>query len=437
MSVNRCSMPPVSLCEGFSKLSDIEREDLLVDKHILSREDFAILKKETSLHPQLAHSLIENVIGCFPIPLGIAVNFLIDGRDYFIPMAIEETSVIASCSKIAKWIRIDGELTTTNLNRLGLGQIQIAKVKNFEYLCEQINANKSSLMQEANDAIMPAMLCRGGGIKDITTRALLRHDGKKMAVIHVLIDTCDAMGANIINQVCEYLKSPIEQLTGEKINMCILSNLVDQEITQAKIVIKNIDKELGEKIEEASLFAQIDPYRAATNNKGIMNGIDAVLLGTGNDWRAVEAGGHAYAARTGQYSSLTQWSMLENDLHGLLEMPIAVGTVGGVTRLHPVAQICLKILKITSSAELARVVAAVGLVQNLAALRALVSDGIVKGHMHLHVANLAMAAGAAPEELQALKKLLEKHLLQEKRISQHDAVEMLHQMRAAQQSELR
>ena len=199
--------------------------------------------------------------------------------------------------------------------------------------------------------------------------------------------------------------------------------------TSSKAIRKNIDKQLGDNIEEASLFAQIDPYRAATNNKGIMNGIDAVLLATGNDWRAVEAGVHAFAARTGQYTSLTQWAMKGNDLHGVLEVPIAVGTVGGVTRLHPVAQICLKMLKVSSANELASVVAAVGIIQNLAALKALVSEGIVKGHMRLHSANLAIAAGASPEELNFVKMQLEQRLLSQERISEHDASEILYQIR--------
>jgi hydroxymethylglutaryl-CoA reductase len=237
------------------------------------------------------------------------------------------------------------------------------------------------------------------------------------------------MGANSINQVCEYLKQPIEAMSDERVDMCILSNLTDQKITQARVVIHNIDKQLGMKIEEASLFAQLDPYRAATNNKGVMNGIDAVLLATGNDWRAVEAAAHAYAARSGQYTSLTKWVMKGNDLHGVLEAPIVVGIVGGVTRLHPVAQICLKMLDVDSAIDLSRVIAAVGLIQNLAALKALVSEGIVTGHMRLHIMNLAMAAGASPEELNSVKKGLVQRLMMQKRISEHDAIEIIDEIR--------
>lgn len=427
---------PFSLCEGFSKLSHEEREELLIKKNILNIDDFAILKKETSLNHQLAGSLIENLIGCFPFPLGIAVNFLIDDRDYFIPMVIEETSVVAACSKIAKWVRTEGALTTSNSGMRGLGQIQIAKVNDYANLQKQLTTHKDSLIQDANKAILSSMVARGGGVTDINCRSLLKDDGTEMAVIHVVINTCNAMGANLINQVCEYLKHPIEQLTGEKVSMCILSNLVDQGLTEAKIVIRDIDPELGEKIEEAYLFAKIDPYRAATNNKGIMNGIDAVLLATGNDWRAVEAGAHAYAARSGQYSSLSKWVMKGKDLHGSLEIPLAVGTVGGMTRIHPVAQICLKILGVESAQELARVVAAVGLIQNLAALKALISDGIVKGHMFLHIANIAIASGANSDELAGLKQQLEQRLLKHKRISQHDAEEILYEMRTNKLSAL-
>jgi hydroxymethylglutaryl-CoA reductase len=427
---------PFSLCEGFSKLSHEEREELLIKKNILNIDDFAILKKETSLNHQLAGSLIENLIGCFPFPLGIAVNFLIDDRDYFIPMVIEETSVVAACSKIAKWVRTEGALTTSNSGMRGLGQIQIAKVNDYANLQKQLTTHKDSLIQDANKAILSSMVARGGGVTDINCRSLFKDDGTEMAVIHVVINTCNAMGANLINQVCEYLKHPIEQLTGEKVSMCILSNLVDQGLTEAKIVIRDIDPELGEKIEEAYLFAKIDPYRAATNNKGIMNGIDAVLLATGNDWRAVEAGAHAYAARSGQYSSLSKWGMKGKDLHGSLEIPLAVGTVGGMTRIHPVAQICLKILGVESAQELARVVAAVGLIQNLAALKALISDGIVKGHMFLHIANIAIASGANSDELAGLKQQLEQRLLKHKRISQHDAEEILYEMRTNKLSAL-
>jgi hydroxymethylglutaryl-CoA reductase len=249
--------------------------------------------------------------------------------------------------------------------------------------------------------------------------------------VHVMINTCDAMGANIVNQICEYLKTPIEKITKEAIGMCIISNLADSKITQAKVIIRDIEPQLGKAIEEASLFSQLDPYRAATHNKGIMNAMDAILLATGNDWRAVEAGIHAYASRSGTYKPISYWRMQAKDLHGVLEAPVMVGTVGGVTQLHPIAKICLKILNVSKAEELARVIAAVGLVQNLAAIRALVTEGITQGHMNLHIANLALAAGASSQELAQLKQHLKARLVQRKRLSGKDVAEILHKLRNA------
>lgn len=417
------------LLAGFSKLTRNAREERLVELGFLTIQDVNNLKKESGLDPFLAEHLIENVIGFFSIPLGVAVNFVIDGKNYIIPMAIEETSVIAAVSKTAKWIRDNGKITTKNLSTLGIGQIQIPKVENFEKLNETIQENKNNLIETVNHEVAKGLVNRGGGVRDITVRLLPRQDGYNMAVLHVFMDTCDAMGANIINQVCEFLKRPIEFLTHEKVGMCILSNLTDTKITQAHVVIKNIDSQLGEAITEASIFAAVDPYRATTNNKGVMNGMDAVIIATGNDWRAVEAGIHAYAARSGQYTSLTKWYMEGHHLHGILEAPIAIGIVGGVTRLHPVAQICLKILRIKTAGELARVIAAVGLVQNLGALNALVTHGIIKGHMKLHISNIAISSGATKMEIPVLKQYLTERLIKNGRISGNDVKEILEKIR--------
>ena len=237
------------------------------------------------------------------------------------------------------------------------------------------------------------------------------------------------MGANRINQACEYLRKPVETYTKEQVNLCILSNLSDLKISIAKATIYNIDPGLGKRIEEASLFAQIDPDRAVTNNKGVMNGIDAVVIATGNDWRAVEAGIHAYAALSGQYTSITRWEMKDGNLHGLLKAPIHVGTVGGVTRLHRIAKLSLELLGVTNSCELSRIIAAVGLVQNLAALHALVSDGIVKGHMKLHINNLVLAVGAQDHERCQLKQLLFAKLEQTQHVSESDAAYYLSMLR--------
>jgi hydroxymethylglutaryl-CoA reductase len=250
-----------------------------------------------------------------------------------------------------------------------------------------------------------------------------------MAVLHVLIDTCDAMGANIINQICEFLKPRIEQLTGECVNMCILSNLNDTRLAWAKITMQNIPHSLAERIEEASIFAECDPYRASTNNKGILNGMDPILVATGNDWRAVEAGVHAYACQDGQYRSLSKWRYEQQVLTGYLEAPIMVGTVGGMTRLHPTAQHCLAMMNIKHSDDLARIVVAVGLVQNLGAIRALTHEGIIQGHMKLHIDNLILSAGANDSEALQLKQRLNNILESTHRVSLTHALEILKEIR--------
>lgn len=419
----------VLLEKEFENLTLKEREQRLLDLKIISKEDVAILAKETSLKPELADQLVENVIGFFPFPLAIAFNFSINKKDYIIPYVIEETSVVQAASKVAKWVKRNGEIITKTIGDSHIGQIQIPQLVNNEYFEQKITENKLHLIELANRGVASSFVKRGGGVRDLSVRILPRGDGKMMGIIHVMVNTKDAMGANVINQICEYLKTPIQELTGEKVGICILSNLVDTKLTKAEVVIHKINDRLGRSIQEASLFAQIDPYRAVTNNKGVMNGIDAVLLATGNDWRAVEAGVHAYAARSGQYKGITQWEMQGKDLHGTLVAPIIVGTVGGVTKLHPVAQICLKILGVENANELAQVVAAVGLVQNLAALRALVTTGIVAGHMQLHLTNLALASGATEEEVTALKPTLTKFLKSNKFITGEAIRDMLIKLR--------
>jgi hydroxymethylglutaryl-CoA reductase len=252
-----------------------------------------------------------------------------------------------------------------------------------------------------------------------------------MAVIHLTMNSCDAMGANIINQVLEYLKAPIEELTGEKVTMCILSNLNDQKLTTAQVTINSIDPVLGHKLQEASLFAEMDSYRAATHNKGVMNGIDPVLIATGNDWRAVEAGVHAYAAREGRYQAITRWRYQDGVLTGKLTAPIIVGTIGGVTSLHPTAKMCLRMMNVASANELSQVIAAVGLVQNLGAIKALCTEGIIQGHMKLHIDNLLLAAGANETEMPELKERLQNWLDKHKRISLNNAHDLLAEIRQA------
>lgn len=414
---------------GFSKLSREERYQRLFDLGALTSKDVEFLQQGGVNDLTLADKLIENVIGYFQLPLGVATNFNINGKDYVIPLAVEETSIIAALSKSAKWIRQHGDITTSIQGECIIGQIQLAKVKDFQKFSRVIQEHRRSLINKANEEVAANMVKRGGGVVDLQIRHLTRADGQDMAILHLTMNSCDAMGANIINQILEYLKSPIEQLTGEEVSMCILSNLNDQKLTSATVTIRNIDPLLGTKIQEASFFAELDPYRAATHNKGVMNGIDPVLIATGNDWRAVEAGIHAYAARSGSYQAITQWRYENDVLTGTLVAPIIVGTVGGVTSLHPTARMCLKMMDIHSANQLSQVLAAVGLVQNLGALKALCTEGIIQGHMKLHIDNLLMVAGADEEEMPVLKERLQTWLDAHKRVSLNNAHDLLAEIR--------
>ena len=420
------------LFQGFSKLAREERFHRLLALGAITPEDVVYLREGGVQDANLADKLIENVIGYFQIPLGVATNFCIDGRDYVIPLAVEETSIIAALSKTAKWVRQCGEITTQVNGNCILGQIQLANVNDFTRFSTIFDENKQFFIEKANEDVAANMVRRGGGVIDLQLRKLSRTDGGEMAVIHLMMDSCDAMGANIINQVLEYLKTPIENLTGEQVTMCILSNLNDQKLTTAKVTIHGVEPILGERLQEASLFAEIDPYRAATHNKGVMNGIDPVLIATGNDWRAVEAGMHAYAARSGTYQALTRWRYHQGTLTGELTAPIIVGTVGGVTSLHPTASLCLRMMGIESANQLSQVIAAVGLVQNLGAIRALCTEGIIQGHMKLHIDNLLMVVGATEDEMPLLKERLQHCLMTNKRISLNNASELLTEIRLLQ-----
>lgn len=417
------------LFRGFSKLTREERFQRLLSLGAITHEDIIFLKQGGIKNLNLADKLIENVIGYFQLPLGVATNFNIDGRDYVIPLAVEETSIIAALSKSARWIRQHGTISTWIQGDCILGQIQLAKINDFQRFSHIFNTNRLYLIEKANEDVAANMVKRGGGVIDLQLRHLRREDGKDMGVIHLTMNSCDAMGANIINQVLEYLKTPIEQLTGEEVTMCILSNLNDQKLTSAQVTLRHIDPVLGHKLQEASLFAEMDPYRAATHNKGVMNGIDPVLIATGNDWRAVEAGMHAYAARSGQYQAITRWRYQDEILTGVLTAPIIVGTVGGVTSLHPTAKMCLRMMDITSANQLSQVIAAVGLVQNLGALKALCTDGIIQGHMKLHIDNLLLVAGANENEMPVLKERLQEWLDLYKRVSLNNAHDLLAQIR--------
>ncbi|PIT98583.1 MAG: hydroxymethylglutaryl-CoA reductase, degradative [Bdellovibrionales bacterium CG10_big_fil_rev_8_21_14_0_10_45_34] len=417
------------MCSGFSKLPRSERLSRLKKLGLLTTRDVEFLELGESLPKALSEHFIENTIGCFSLPLGVAMNFRIDGRDYAVPMAVEETSIIAAASKTAKWIRSCGEISTEVVGKEIIGQIQIAKPKNVEGSLAQIEQQRERWLKLLNEK-NASLVMRGGGFTRIESRTLDRNDGAKMLVIHVYCDPCDAMGANIMNQACESLKKHVEQATSEKVTMCILSNLVDSKVTRAKVVLRDLEESLVDGIVEAGLFAEVDPYRAATHNKGIMNGIDAVLIATGNDWRAVSAGLHSYAARSGQYRALTKWRKEGESLIGEFEGPLVVGTVGGMTALHPTAQLVIRMLGVESAEQLSRICAAVGLVQNLGALRALSTVGVVEGHMKLHAANLAVAAGASEAEMPLIQRVLEEILVKEKRVSLTQAKDALKNLRS-------
>ena len=417
------------LFKGFSKLNREQRFQCLLRMGVLTEGDVRYLKEGGVHDSSLADHLIENSIGYFQLPLGVAANFNIDGVDRVIPMAVEETSIIAAASKSARWVRQHGKITTSTKGQNILGQIQIGCVKDFEGLEKILKENREKWMVLANEQVALGMFGRGGGVNDIILRRVDRHDGQSMAVFHVHFNPCDSMGANAINQICEYLKVPIEQASGEKVTMCILSNLADSKLTEARVTMENINDEMGKKIEEASIFAENDPYRATTNNKGVLNGIDPILIATGNDWRAVEAGVHAFACRDGQYRSITKWRYKHGVLVGVFLAPLMVGTVGGVTALHPTARMCLEMLNIKKASELSRICAAVGLVQNLGAITALTTVGIIEGHMKLHIKNLSLGVGANEEESKPLQKNLEQLLAVKKRITHSDAWNILQRIR--------
>lgn len=421
--------------KGFSKLTREERYKRLMEMGALTAEDATYLQQGGLKDMSLAEKFVENVIGYFQLPLGVATNFFMDGKEVAVPMAVEETSIIAAASKTARWVRENGTLTTEVVGSEVIGQIQVAKVNDFTRFEKLIQENATKFIDMANREVAHGLVARGGGVKSLRVRGVPRGDGGTMAIVHVGLDACDAMGANITNQVCEFLKAPIEELTGEKVTMCILSNLVDSKVTRATVRMK-IDKDMAEGIVEASLFSLQDPYRAATNNKGVLNGIDPILIATGNDWRAVEAGIHAYAARDGQYRSITKWTIEDDELVGVFEAPIIVGSVGGVTKLHPTAQLAMSMMHIEHANDLSRICAAVGLVQNLGALKALTTVGIIEGHMKLHIKNLALGAGAKEKEMTMMQKRLEEILHLRKRISLSNAIEVLRELRGGAESKV-
>ncbi|MDL1910815.1 hydroxymethylglutaryl-CoA reductase [Chloroflexi bacterium CFX6] len=406
---------------GFYNTTLEERRVKLADAAGQTPEDLSAWTLG-GLSAEAADHLIENVIGLHSLPLGIALNFTVNGRDVLIPMAIEEPSVVAGASFMAKLARAGGGFTATTSDPLMIGQVQVINITNLSEAKLKLYEHKAELLAEA-DSIDPVLKKFGGGARDLEVRVIESSPVGPFLVIHLIYDVRDAMGANAVNTACERLAPHIEAITGGKVHLRILSNLADRRIARARctIPVKELaftvgsglapiqgegkprpneftGEEVRDGIIEAWAFAATDPYRAATHNKGIMNGVDAVVIATGNDWRAIEAGAHAYAARSGRYTSLSTWGKDKNgDLVGTLEMPMAVGIVGGATKVHPAAQAAVKLMNVKSANELAEIIVSVGLAQNMAALRALATEGIQRGHMSLHARQVAIAAGASGE----------------------------------------
>ncbi len=401
-------MTQTSRLPGFYAKPLKERGQMVADQAGLSPAELSALDGSAGLTVGQADHMIENVIGLHSLPLGVAVNFLVNGREVLVPMALEEPSVVASASFMARLARAGGGFTAHSTEPEMIGQIQVLDVVDPSSARLRLLENKARLLDLANQ-VDPVIVKWGGGARDVEVRLVETSPTGPFLVVHLIYDTRDAMGANAVNTACEALAPAVEQIAGGRVHLRILSNLADRRLAFARCQIPcqelAFDQFSGERVRdgilEAYAFAAADPYRAATHNKGIMNGVDAVVIATGNDWRAVEAGAHAYAARSGRYTSLSTWGKdKEGRLVGTLEMPLAVGIVGGATKVHPTAQAALKLLGVSHAHELAEIIVSVGLAQNLAALRALATEGIQRGHMSLHARQVAVAAGAVGAEVE-------------------------------------
>jgi hydroxymethylglutaryl-CoA reductase len=404
-----------SRISGFYNLPYDERLDRLAEAANLSPENIAALQTSHGLTDEQADHMIENAVGTFGLPLGIGLNFIVNGREVLVPMVIEEPSVVAGASFMAKLARAGGGFTASMSAPEMIGQIQLLDVEDLMAASMKLYEHKTELLAEA-DAVDPLLKKFGGGARDLEVRIIEDSPVGEFLVVHLIYDVRDAMGANAVNTACERLAPRLEEITGGRVHLKILSNLADRRLAKAtcKIPVQELAFSSGGEeprfysggqvrngIIEAWAFAAADPYRAATHNKGIMNGVDAVVIATGNDWRAIEAGAHAYAARDGRYTSLSTWGRdVEGNLVGELEMPMAIGIVGGATKVHPTAKAALKLMGVKTAAELAGIVVSVGLAQNLAALRALATEGIQRGHMSLHARQVAIAAGATGEQIE-------------------------------------
>jgi hydroxymethylglutaryl-CoA reductase len=408
---------PNSRIAGFYNLSLGERRTRVAESAGVELPDLAAYWTNGGVDPEAADHMIENVIGTHALPLGIGLNFQVNGRDVLVPMAVEEPSVVAGASFMAKLARAGGGFTATTTEPLMIGQMQVLDVTDPNEAQHKLYEHKSELLALA-DEIDPVLKKFGGGARDLEVRIFEDSPIGGFIVIHLIYDVRDAMGANAVNTACERLAPEVEAITGGRVHLRILSNLADRRLARASCMIPLKDLAFGEGdplgrpytgeqvrdgIIAAYAFAAVDPYRAATHNKGIMNGVDSVVIATGNDWRAIEAGAHSYAARSGKYTSLSVWSKdADGNLAGTLEMPMAVGIIGGATKVHPAARAALKLMGVKSASELAQIIVSVGLAQNMAALRALATEGIQRGHMTLHARQVAIAAGAAGEQIEKL-----------------------------------
>ena len=412
---------------GFYKLTPEERLKFVAEFAGLDQEDIDALIKPHSLGIEKADGMIENVIGVMELPVGVAVNFLINGNDHIIPMAIEEPSVVAAVSNMAKVARKCGGFKTSSTDPVMIAQVQLVNVDDPEEAKNKILANKEEMLNLANEQD-PTLVKFGGGARDLEVRVIESEIGA-MVITHLLVDCRDAMGANAVNTMAETLAPKIEELTGGRVYLRILSNLAKYRLARAEVkvtpdVMGGDDVVQG--IIEAHQFAKADPFRCATHNKGIMNGVDAVIIATGNDFRAIEAGAHAFATLKGSYQPLTDWTRAEDgDLVGTIELPMAVGLVGGAVKTHPVARTNVKILGVKTARELGEIVAAVGLAQNMGALRALATTGIQHGHMRLHARNVAIAAGAPPELVDKVAEIM----IREKKVRADRAEEIIKELK--------
>jgi len=420
-------MEKTSRISGFHKIGLEERLKIVQAFSDLKEEDLKTLAKEGALDFETADRMIENVIGTIQLPIGIATNFLINGKEYLIPMAIEEPSVVAAASNAARFARSGGGFFVTNTGPVMIAQIQLVQIPNAHATRMALFERKGEILEVAN-AQDPMLVNVGGGAKDVEMRVLDTPLGE-MIIIHLIVDTRDAMGANAVNTMAEALAPFIEEWTGGRVYLRILSNLADKRLVRARTKVTKEalgGEDVVDGIVYAQTFAEADPYRAATHNKGIMNGVIAVVIATGNDTRAIEAGAHTYAARSGQYSPLTTWEKdVEGNLVGTLELPMAVGLVGGATKVNPVSQVAVRILGVKSAVELGEVIGAVGLAQNLAALRVLATEGVQKGHMSLHAKNIAVMAGATGILIDEVAK----RLVEEKKVRVDRAKEILKELR--------